>query len=95
MLLKVHVVRLSHQRSMNLKQYILDEQGNPLEDAETGHMQENIDPILLDPAYVRSFGSLGVDRQGRDLFSCLVCQKKILQTSLKNHLITHNKSQET
>ena len=43
----------------------------------------------------KSLGSCAVDEKGRQVYSCPICGKKILQASLKNHLKFHDEKSLT
>jgi len=82
-------LRVFHQLSSNLKELVLDEQGRVLQEVQSEHKGKSIDPRHLDTAYVKSFGSVGLNQRGKRLYSCLVCHIKIIASSMKNHLLTH------
>ena len=87
-------LRQRHSLSDNLKSYILDGQGNQFvelkEAVKKGLAEGRVDANYLIPEKVMERGSVGQNKNGVQLFKCLICDKHITKYSLKNHLSIHS-----
>jgi len=87
-------LRQRHFLAADLKSYILDDQGSQYVDPKEAIKKEvadgKIDPELLTVEKVMERGSIGQNKNGVNLYQCLVCDKHVTKYSLKNHLSVHN-----
>jgi len=87
-------LRQRHFLTEDLKSYILDDKGNQYVDAKEVIKKEvaegKIDPQLLTVEKVMERGSVGQNKNGVNLYQCLVCDQHVTKYSLKNHLSVHN-----
>ena len=87
-------LRQKHDLVDDLKSFILDDKGNQfveLKDVIKKNVAEGrIDPDLLIPEKIMEMGSVGQNKNGVNLYKCLICDKHVTKYSLKNHLNVHN-----
>ena len=87
-------LRVKHSLTADLKCHILGADGEAYEDRKeaVGKVVSlgGVPPEYLNPKHVMAQGSVGQNKSGAELFTCLVCDKQVTKYALKNHLSVHN-----
>ena len=86
-------LRQSHFITEDLKSYILDDKGNVfIEQSELLKKkvaEGKVNPEYLSAEKIMERGSVGKNKNGVNLYQCLICDKSVTKYSLKNHLSVH------
>ena len=86
-------LRQTHFLTEDLKSHILDDKGNLF--VERSELLKKkvadgtVNPEFLSAEKVMERGSVGKNKNGVNLYQCLICDKSVTKYSLKNHLIVH------